>query len=524
MRPLVLLVCLLGGCGDDSAPAGQPEGGIDAAPQPDAAPACGAGITPASGLVITESGAQQAAAAAGGYAWKGIPYAGPPVGDRRWRPPEAPACAAGVRDATQFGSICLQLDSNNQPTGGEDCLTLNVWAPQNASGLPVMFFIHGGGNAQGAGSLPVYDGTQLAARGVVVVTINYRLAQMGFLAFDALLGESTQHVAGNYGSLDQIAALQWVQRNIAAFGGDPSKVMIFGESAGAVDVCTLVASPLASGLFKSALMESGGCFQKTLNDALTTGRMFVMAAGCDTASDVAACMRALPAQTILQTMAPVVDGLHTDAYQPTVDGYVLIQSPYNALMAGTHNHVPFIVGSNADETARMVANVTTDAQYLAALQALYGTLATQIYQHYPSANFATPRAALVRVTTDGRFVCPARLIARAAAMGQHDHPVFRYFFTHGLDHGAVMPFGAFHGLELPFIFDTVSASGYVPSAAEVELVADMGAAWSNFAKTADPGWPTYDAQLDRTEVLDEPPSMQNGIRNADCDFWESLTL
>src|SRR5215468_5077533 len=148
----------------------------------------------------------------------------------------------------------------------------------------------------------------------------------------------------------------------------------------------------------------------------------------------------------------------------------------------------------------MVANVTSDAQYQAALSALYGTLATQIYQHYPSANFATPRAALVRVTTDGRFVCPARLIARAAAMGQHDRPVYRYFFTHGLDHGAATPFGAFHGLELPFIFDTIASTGYVPSASESQLTSDMGTAWSNFAKTTDPGWTTYDAQLDRTQI------------------------
>src|SRR5437867_1695763 len=143
MRP-VLLSCLLVGCGDDSAPAGQPDAAIDASLQPDAAPACGAGITPATGLVITESGAQQGVASGNGLAWQGIPFAAPPVGDLRWRPPQAPACAAGIRDASQFGSICLQLDSNNQPTGGEDCLTLNVWAPPNASGLAVMFFLHGG--------------------------------------------------------------------------------------------------------------------------------------------------------------------------------------------------------------------------------------------------------------------------------------------------------------------------------------------------------------------------------------------
>jgi para-nitrobenzyl esterase len=250
--------------------------------------------------------------------------------------------------------------------------------------------------------------------------------------------------------------------------------------------------------------------------------MFVSAAGCSSASDVAACMRALPAETVLQTMAPVVDGLHTGPYQPIVDGYVLTQSPYDALRAGTHNHVPFVVGANAMETSRMVANVTTDAQYQAALQAQFGSVATQVYQHYPTANYATPRAALVAATTDSRFVCPARLIARAAAMGQQDHPVYRYFFTHGLDHGAVMPFGAFHGLELPFIFDTVASAAYVPSATEMQLIADMGTAWSNFAKNGDPGWPTYDAQLDRTQVLDEPLSTQNGIRTADCDFWQSL--
>ena len=523
MKRLFLATLLVAACGDDSGAPVRPDAGIDGTPSPDAAASCGAGITPAPGLVITESGAQQGVASANGFAWKGIPYAAAPAGDLRWRAPQAPSCAAGVRDASQFGSICLQLDSTGQPTGAEDCLFANVWAPENATNLPVMFFIHGGGNAQGAGSLSVYDGTALAGHGVVVVTINYRLAQMGFLAFDALENENSQHVAGNYGTLDQIAALQWVSRNIAAFGGDPSKIMIFGESAGGVDVCTLVASPLARGLFVRALMESGGCFQKTLADALTTGRMVVQMAGCDTASDVAACMRALPANTVLQTLAPVVDGLHTDAYQPIVDGYVLTQSPYNAMLAGTHNHVPFIVGSNADETARMVPSVTTDAQYMAALSSLYGANASAIHQHYPSASYPSPQAALVQATTDGRFVCPARLIARAAAAGQHDQPVYRYFFTHGLDHGVAQPYGAFHGLELFFVFGTASSTGYVPSSAEVQLATDMETAWSNFAKNADPGWPAYDAQLDRTEILDEPFTTQNGIRSSLCDFWETLS-
>ena len=523
MNRLFLANLVLAACGDDSGAPAQPDAAAPDAALPDAAAGCGTGIAPVAGLVITESGAQQGVATTNGFAWKGIPYAAAPTGDLRWRPPQAPTCASGVRDAGPFGSICLQLDSNNQPTGAEDCLFLNVWAPQNANNLPVMFFIHGGGNAQGAGSLSVYDGTALAGHGVVVVTINYRLAQMGFLAFDALENENTQHVAGNYGTLDQIAALQWVRRNITAFGGDPSKIMIFGESAGGVDVCTLVASPLARGLFVKALMESGGCFQKTLADALATGRMVVQMAGCDTASDVATCMRTLPPNTVLQTLAPEVNGLVSPPYQPNVDGYVLLQSPYAALLAGAHNHVPFIVGSNANETSRMVPNVTTDAQYMAALQSLYGSNASAIYQHYPSASYASPKAALTQATTDGRFVCPARIIARAAATGQQDQPVYRYFFTHGLDHGVAQPYGAFHGLELFFVFGTASTTGYVPSATEDQLATDMETAWSNFAKNGDPGWPTYDAQLDRTEVLDEPFATQNGIRSSLCDFWETLT-
>jgi para-nitrobenzyl esterase len=523
MNRLFLATLVLTACGDDSGAPAQPDGAMPDAVMPDAAAGCGAGIAPAAGLVITESGAQQGSASANGWAWKGIPYAAPPVGSLRWRPPQTPSCADGVRDASEFGSLCLQLDQNNQPTGSEDCLTLNIWAPTNASALPVMFFIHGGGNAEGSSSFPVYDGTALAGHGVVVVTINYRLAQMGFLAFDALQNENTQHVAGNYGALDQIAALQWVHRNIAAFGGDPARVMIFGESAGAVDVCVLVTSPLTPGLFTKALMESGGCFQKTLADALTAGRNVVQMAGCDSASDVAACMRALPANTVLQTLPATVNGLVTRPYQPNVDGYVLVQSPYVALLAGTYNHVPFIVGSNADETARMVPNVTTDAQYMATLQSLYGSNASAIYQHYPAASYSSPKAALIQATTDGRFVCPSRLIARAAATGQQDQPVHRYFFTHGLDHGVAQPSGAFHGLELFFVFGTASSTGYVPSAAEVQLATDMETAWSNFAKNADPGWPTYDAQLDRTEILDEPFATQNGIRSSLCDFWETLT-
>jgi para-nitrobenzyl esterase len=319
----------------------------------------------------------------------------------------------------------VQLDSAD-PTkvaGSEDCLTLNVWAPSGAtasSALPVLFFVHGGGNVSGSASetrngVALYDGAALAAQtNAVVVTINYRLGPFGWLAHSAFsAGGST----GNYGTLDQIAALEFVRRNVAGFGGDPARVLLFGESAGAVNVCALMTSPLAKGLFAAALMESGGCTAATSAAASSFADGFASKVGCS-GSDIASCLRGLDAATVELAFPESADvaGPKQGDFQPVADGVVLTDNPMRVLLAGTHNHVPFVVGSNANETGQAIVaqfpTGMTAAQYQAALLAYTGgnqTFADAIAAQYPVADYGNdPRAAYIAVTSDTKFICTAR--------------------------------------------------------------------------------------------------------------------
>ncbi|HSB64022.1 MAG TPA: carboxylesterase family protein, partial [Thermoanaerobaculia bacterium] len=491
-------------------------------------------VAAAPAVVPIASGAVRGAIVGGAAVYKGVPYAAPPLGPLRLRPPVSADLRNTVRDASGFGSVCPQLGDFGQVVGSEDCLVLNVWAPavRPPAPAPVLFWIHGGGNVQGAGSLAVYDGQAFVEQnGLVVVTLNYRLGALGFLAHRALDRESGRGVSGNYGLLDQVAALEWVQRNIAAFGGDPSRVLIAGESAGAVDVCALLASPLAKGLFSRALMESGGCSQPPLSAAETFGGTIVEAAGCAGASDVAACLRALSAEALTSAVPPQpnVSSSSGQLYGPNVDGFALDSSPLSALSAGAHHHVPFLIGANADETALDAPALPTDAAYRAAILAQFGgVLGPRILVQYPSSAFGSPQKAYVAVTTDARFVCPSRRIARAAAGGQSE-PVFRYFFTKSLDSTAAAALGAYHSLELPFAFGTLGKfAGFTPSARELALSSAMNAYWARFAANGDPNgagatfWPRYDPALDSYLDLDNAIFSGAGVRPARCDFWDAL--
>lgn len=490
-------------------------------------------VAAAPAVAATASGAVRGVISGGAAVYEGIPYAAPPLGPLRFRPPVAADSWNAVRDASGFGNVCPQAGDSGQVVGSEDCLVLNVWAPATRppEPAPVLFWIHGGGNVQGAGSLAVYDGQAFVEQnGLVVVTLNYRLGALGFLAHQALDRESARGVSGNYGLLDQIAALGWVQRNIAAFGGDPARVLMAGESAGAVDVCSLLASPLAKGLFARALMESGGCSQPTLSAAEAFGETIVEVAGCAGAADVAACLRALSAEALTSAVPPQSNmssssGQH---YGPNVDGFALDISPASALAAGAHHHVPFLIGSNADETVFDAPELPTDAAYQAAILAQFGgVLGPRILAQYPSSAFPSPQKAYIAVTTDARFVCPARRIARAAAGGQSE-PVFRYFFTKSLDSPTAAAFGAYHSLELPFVFGTLGKFGYSPSASELALSGAMNAYWARFAANGDPNgggatlWPRYDPALDSYLDLDNTIFSGAGVRTARCDFWDVL--
>jgi len=520
MRSLVL-IALVACSNHDSA---APDGAIDTAPDAFACATPTAG--PAAERVPTTSGMIHGALTGATYAYLGISYAAPPTGALRFAPPAAPACPSDEVAATAIGPECPQLADDNTFGGSEDCLHLNVWAPAAAEApRAVMVFVHGGGNVSGSAGDAVYAGDRLATAGdAIVVTLDYRLGQLGFIDHASLAAEN--NAAGNYGLLDQIAALQWVHANIAAFGGDPANVTLFGESAGGRDTCSLVAAPGAAGLFAHAIVESGSCRGlPTRTAAEATGDQFVMAAGCTGNADVPGCLRALTAEQVIRANPGTAAILVSTPYQPEIDGTIQPVQPEAALAAGTHNHVAFMVGANADETGQAVPMVANEAAYEQLVNTQYGALGPQVLAQYPAASFPTPRAAYVRVTTDARFVCPSRDIARAAAKVQTE-PVYRYFFQY-----PASPFGAIHGIELPFVFGTfdailVNGTPYTPTATELAISAAVQTDWTTFAKTGVPAgtptWPTYVAQTDPTRTFAAMPGEMDGIRTADCDFWDNL--
>lgn len=491
---------------------------------------CGVAAPIRAGVVRTTRGVAVGTSLAGGtHAWLGLPYAAPPVGRLRWAPPEPAACWAEERSFTTLGQVCPQEAADGTVSGSEDCLTLNVWAQGGATSAPVMVFIHGGGNKQGTAHTALYDGQVLASeQGVVVVVINYRLGALGFFSHDALDRESAHGVSGNYGILDQQAALRWVQDNIAAFGGDPARVLVFGESAGAQDSMIHLVSPLSRGLASSILVQSGGVYSTTLADGKSEMRAVVEAVGCAGQADELSCLRAVTPEALATVPAadgPLARGLH---YKPVIDGYVIPDNPLTMLTEGRFNPVSFTIGTNADETSRMVPAVSSEAEYQQAVMAQYGPLAPRILQHYPASNYPTPRDALVRVTTDITWTCNARRIARLVDAGSA-LPVYRYFFSWVRPGAVGARIGATHGIELPFVFGTYAAlSGFVPDPAAVALGQSVRAHWASLAATGQTStsvavtWPAYDSSTDVTLELTAPPRVLQGVRTADCDFLASL--
>ncbi|MDI1475118.1 carboxylesterase family protein [Polyangium sp. y55x31] len=497
------------------------------------------------GIVATDSGLVRGSLEGASWVYLGIPYAAPPTGDLRWKPPELAACWEGVRDASAFGAKCPQIDEKTKaPTGDEDCLSLNVWAPDvtaDSAPLPVLFFVHGGGNIQGgssetlAGGAPIYNGQDLAeSQKAVVVTINYRLGALGFLALPELAAESPNKASGNYGLQDQIAALKWVQKNIAAFGGDPKRVLLFGESAGALDTLTLMASPLAKGLFSAALAESGGTTSTPKEDAEAAMSERVAESSCGSAADKLACLRGKTAAELLTELpgsigiGSVSVGADAGKYGPVIDGYVLPKATLATFSAGEHNHVPLVIGTNGDELAKgMAIEVTTPAQYEAVVNQSFGPLAPQVLAAYPVGDYPTPQDALVALYSDLRFNCPNRSIARAVA-GSQSEPVYRYFFTQRAK-TAQGESPAAHAIELLYVFHTLTDIPlFTPAAEDVALSDAMMGYWGRFGATGDPNgsgaapWPQYDAQKDTHIVLDTPISSGEGVRKAQCDAWEQI--
>ncbi|MFT3770213.1 MAG: carboxylesterase family protein [Minicystis sp.] len=481
-------------------------------------------------------------------AFLGIPYAEPPVGPLRFHAPQGPQCWSDVRDATAYGSACVQ----DIPTGGafgtEDCLYLNVYTPAKTGGpRPVLFFIHGGALLFGSGAQDLavpetgnlYDGATLASEhDVVVVTINYRLAELGFLAHPSLSKEDAHGSSGNYGTLDRIAALRWVQDNIASFGGDPGNVMLFGESAGGLSTCLLVSSPLAQGLFARALIESGGCTVASREGRYTQGTSIVDAVGCTGAPDVPACLRSKPADAF-RVPPPsginmfLADGDINSAWDmpfgPNLDGHVFTEQPMASLRNGHHNKVPLAIGSNAEEFELFVppGTINNCVEYAALIGTLFGPLADDVLAQYHCLDYPLPRWAAVAVGTDFMFTCPARRIARAALQG--GTPVaYRYYFTQRYSNSPLTVLKSFHASELAYVFRTFGVLGYAPTDGDTAVSKAMGDYWTSFAKNGNPNssgvfpWPKYDSNLDLAVVLDEEPATKGSIASSHCDFWDGI--
>jgi para-nitrobenzyl esterase len=427
----------------------------------------------------------------------GIPYAAAPTGDLRWKPPQEPAAWTGVRDGTRFGPDLPQAPNPTLRGAGqdEDCLHVNVWAPAQGSSqrLPVMVWIHGGGFVGGSGSDPRADGARMAAQGVVVVSFNYRTGLFGFLAHPALSAATAQHVSGNYGLLDQVAALRWVAANIEAFGGDPQRVTVFGVSAGSASISLLLTSPQATGLFQQVALYSAGAGRPlaTLADAESAGRAL---------GDDIAVLRALPSRALLQKTAllnPAVRGLTTPrVLRPICDCWLLPRQELDAYAGGHILAVPAIVGSNFDEGSKLTSSwpVQTQEEYVDLVRRNFGAAKDDVLRLYPVDSDAQVRLRVGELFADTQFNFGTQLIARSlVAKGQR---AWRYLFTRRPPGAAD---GPHHAEEVAYVFGTLDSDA---AREDQDLSAAMQRAWVAFARDGEPGsvsgasWQPYDARRD----------------------------
>ena len=487
--------------------------------------------TPSAGLVVqTTDGAVRGVVAGAEAEWRGIPYAAPPVGALRWQPPAPVTPWSGVWDATQFTAPCIQPDGSGGTLGLEDCLHLNVFAPSTAtagSGLPVMVHLHLGGNAFGQAYA---DASAFTARGVIVVTLDYRLGVFGFVGHPALSAEQGGS-SGEYGLLDQLAALRWVHDNIAAFGGDPANVTLFGSSAGSFDTVALVASPLSRGLITRAAVQGEVLWGLTgngnmISDAEQVGVQVAQQVGCQTAADVLACLRTAPA-------AALVEAAPTDLV-PWVGGVVLPKSPLQLLSSGPR--IPLLVGFDREEdagfgppTLPLTGKYTTD-NWVRDTNGVGGPpFGTQIRSLYPADAYDALVWSTVTAVTDAKRGCPTRRLANTVSQGA---PVWRYLYTHISENDPILAqFRASHVFEEQFLWgEDVFGGGYVLTPAEQLLSQRMTGYWTNFAKTGNPNglglptWPQYNSVTEPTLTLDDQIGVISNYHDQQCALLDTLTF
>ena len=497
-------------------------------------------------LINTTGGMVQGISTSSTNEYLGIPYAAPPIGPLRWRAPQPPASWSGVLQANALPPLCPQPAG---PLGSaslaENCLYLNVYAPKvGGAELPVMLWIHGGAFKTGTGA--TYDGSALAQNGVIVVTINYRLGYLGFLANAALDAESSGGGSGDYGLMDQQAALRWVKANAKSFGGDPDRITVFGQSAGGQSVLDQLVSPTAAGLFQRAIIESGS-YAFTLPSLASNdvkGTAFAKAVGC---GNNAACLRALPVSAIIAQENPSSSATAplSTQFQPNVGTAILPNQPLLGIAYGAFNRVPVLQGTNHDE-GRLFTAIDFDFQggplaasgYDNAIASVVNpALVPVVAPLYPASAYSSLDLAFATLFTDATFSCSALAFDQVLSLKV---PTYAYEFADenaarlSLPTDPFLPLDATHGTELPFLWANLIGTGIpagaTPTAAEQQLAAQMQAAWTNFAKSGTPNgptvtdWPRFETKVNLIHELVPPAPYSNSSFSADhkCEFWEPL--
>ena len=489
--------------------------------------------------VKTVSGAVEGVTADGVESFKGIPFAAPPVGDLRWRAPQPAAKWPGVRKADTFGNDCMQtpFGGDAAPLGatpGEDCLVLNVWRPAGVpkdAKLPVIFWIYGGGFVNGGSSPPVYDGSSFAKKGVIMVSANYRLGRFGFFGFPELSKQNKDNgLLGNYGYMDQIAALKWVQANIAAFGGDPANVTIFGESAGGGSVHVLMTSPQAKGLFAKAIVQSGGGRGNLMGDrdlradkpnlpsSETLGVNFARQQGIEgTGPEALAALRKLSAEQVNGGLGMMTMQAAASTYGgPMVDGVIVKESPQSAYEAGRHAQVPFMIGATSADIGFGFAP-SKEAAFAA-----FGPLADQARAAYDPDGSKPLQQLNTEIAMDKTMIEPSRYVA--GVLAGKGLASYEYRFGYVADSmKAEWKTGAPHATEIPYVMNTVQTKyGDKLTATDAKIADQTNSYWANFARTGNPNgdglpeWPRYDPKADVLMIF-----AADGVPAAQADPWKA---